>query len=910
MGKGIKGITVEIDGNVTPLNKALTGVNKNTKELQSELKGINSLLKLDPSNTDLLRQKQVVLKSAISETESKLKTLTEAQKQMVAAGKDVNDPAYRDLQREIVLTTSKLNDLKSQVTTFEKLKVATGTFGDKIAAIAQKIPVVNKLGTAFTEVKNKVKEAADGSEKIQKVKTAVEGVKEKVSSTADKIPIIGKLGSAFESVKNKVGEVSGKLPTLTQMLKKVGEEGTKLAQGGFQVVTTAVGGTAKAFAAFSTAAIGSATAIAGLAVQQASSLDTIDKMSQSLGMSREGYQKWSYVLGQNGADIDSFGTGMKKMVSTMQTASEGNKSAQSTFKKLGVSINNTDGSLRNQEETLTDVVKAFQGMEEGTEKSALATEVFGKQGQALLPLLNQQSGSVEELMKQCEDLGMVMSDETVDAAVVFGDTLDALKQSAQGLFNTFVSTGILTTFTGAMNTAMGAIKDLLQAYKNDGISGLIDQMNITISDLLGTAIEKISAAAPDLIATASSLLTAIITTIATNLPVLINGLLPTLLTAFFGLISAIINTFPTLLPQLLLAAVTFFGGIMDGLNQIIPQLMEMLPVIITNLCTVITENLPFIVASGVEILVNLINGIANAIPQLMTQIIALIPVIVQCVVDNLPAIIDAGMNILSAIISGIIQAIPQLIAALPQMISAILNTITQNLPKILDQGIVILQNIINGIIQAIPALVEALPKVITSIIQFIIDNLPQIIESGIKLIGALIEGLIKAIPEIIKALPQIISSIIETFKNTDWLEVGKNIIKGIASGIVSAAGSIVEAAVDAAKDAVNAVKGWLGIKSPSRKMRDEVGKQMAAGLGLGFVDEMESQEQDMQDSIPTTFDSYITAQKRSADKIQYAGYGGYVQNITINSPQALSPAETARQTRNATRQMVLQLKRA
>ena len=107
MGKALKGITVEINGKTDNLVKALEKPNAEAASLQKELKGVNSLLKFDPKNTELLEQKQVLLKQAVQQTEEKMKLLTDAQKQLAAAGKDVNDDAYRDLQREIAATAQK-----------------------------------------------------------------------------------------------------------------------------------------------------------------------------------------------------------------------------------------------------------------------------------------------------------------------------------------------------------------------------------------------------------------------------------------------------------------------------------------------------------------------------------------------------------------------------------------------------------------------------------------------------------------------------------------------------------------------------------------------------------------------------------------------------------------------------------
>ena len=106
--------------------------------------------------------------------------------------------------------------------------------------------------------------------------------------------------------------------------------------------------------------------------------------------------------------------------------------------------------------------------------------------------------------------------------------------------------------------------------------------------------------------------------------------------------------------------------------------------------------------------------------------------------------------------------------------------------------------------------------------------------------------MIKAIPNLVSKIPQIISAIKDAFLSVDWLSVGVNIIKGIASGVASAAGQLVDAAVSAATDALNWVKSKLGIHSPSRVFRDQVGKNMALGIGVGFEDNIPYKDMEKQ----------------------------------------------------------------
>lgn len=197
---------------------------------------------------------------------------------------------------------------------------------------------------------------------------------------------------------------------------------------------------AKWGAAIVGAAATAGTAMVGMATKTAANCDEIDKMSQKLGISREAYQEWNYILSQNGADINSLGAGMKTLTANMDKVTEGNKTAISNFDRLGISVYDSTGKLKSQEQMFEETVKAMQGMEDGTEKARLATELFGKQGQELMPLLNGEAGSVEELKQKAHDLGMVLGDETVDAGVSFTDTMDTLKRAGTGLFNSLGGT--------------------------------------------------------------------------------------------------------------------------------------------------------------------------------------------------------------------------------------------------------------------------------------------------------------------------------------------------------------------------------------------------------------------------------------------------------------------------------------
>lgn len=178
-----------------------------------------------------------------------------------------------------------------------------------------------------------------------------------------------------------------------------------------------------------TAAAAGATALVGLANDAAGTADEIDKMSQKMGLSKEGFQEWRYVMGQNGMDISTLNTGMKTLVNQMESAAGGSKTASSYFEQLGISIYDSNGKLKDQETMLNEAIYALADVEDATLKSALATDLFGKAGTEMLPMLNSGSEGMKELTERSHDLGLIMSDEAVGAGVLLGDTMDDAKQS-------------------------------------------------------------------------------------------------------------------------------------------------------------------------------------------------------------------------------------------------------------------------------------------------------------------------------------------------------------------------------------------------------------------------------------------------------------------------------------------------
>lgn len=213
--------------------------------------------------------------------------------------------------------------------------------------------------------------------------------------------------------------------------------------------------------------------IKGLIDDTAEAGDKIDKQSQVLGMSRKAYQEWDYILGQNGASIESMSTSMKTLNNLILSGAEGSKESADALAQLGIHLDEIDNL--SQEGQFETVVRAFQNMPQGANKSALAVKIFGKQGMQLLPLLNQSATSIDELRAKAEELGLIMSDDAVDASVAYGDSLDDLKRTFNG-FKYAIGSKILPFLTKGIQGITNYAGKLRKAYDEKGLAGVWDTL--------------------------------------------------------------------------------------------------------------------------------------------------------------------------------------------------------------------------------------------------------------------------------------------------------------------------------------------------------------------------------------------------------------------------------------------------
>lgn len=246
--------------------------------------------------------------------------------------------------------------------------------------------------------------------------------------------------------------------------------------------------------------------------------------------------------------------------------------------------------------------------------------------------------------------------------------------------------------------------------------------------------------------------------------------------------------------------------------------------IVNGLFTGMMENAPFLISTGMELLNQFLLGIATGIPELLTK----------------------GFEIVTQLVLGILQNMPQLITQGAEVITNFVSGILSSLPSVLQSGADMILNLLHGLVQNAPQIITQAGVMIADFASAIGERLPDILQKGIEIIGELLAGIIEEVPNLLASIPGIIADIGSAFLDKDWGEIGLNIIRGIATGVKNAAGELVDAAVNAAENALNWVKDKLGIHSPSRVFRDQVGKNMALGIGVGFEDNIPYKDMEKQ----------------------------------------------------------------
>ena len=292
--------------------------------------------------------------------------------------------------------------------------------------------------------------------------------------------------------------------------------------------------------------------------------DTIDKQSQKIGISAKAYQEWDAVLQHSGTSINTMQAAMKKMTSAAASGSE-------AFQALGIS--QEEAMSMSQEDLFARVIEGLQGMEEGTERAALAQDLLGRGAQEMAALLNTSAEDTQAMKDAVNELGGVMSDDAVKASAAYQDALQDMQTAFAGL-----GRGLLSEFLPGLTEIMGGITQLF-AGDGEGVQTIIAGVQ--------SMIDAIVTAVPQFIENGIAIMTAFIDGILEYLP-------------------ALWETATTLIPEMV-----------NGLLSRLPDLITAAGTMLSNFIDYVYSNLPAIMAGGVSMLQSIASGIRSLLDRVI-----------------------------------------------------------------------------------------------------------------------------------------------------------------------------------------------------------------------------------------------------------------------------------------------------
>ena len=606
-------------------------------------------------------------------------------------------------------------------------------------------------------------------------------------------------------------EITKELTGITdQAAKEAGSSGGSNFGGSF---SDALKGTAAVITgtlvAVTTAAVAAATsagkAFINAAKDTAAYGDEVDKTSQRLGVSRQAYQELDYVLNLAGTSMSNTSAGFRTLTNQIDDAINGSAEAQGRFEALGISLDDLNSMSR--EDVFLAVVNGFQNMGDTAERAALANDVFGRSGQQLAPLFNMTAEATREAIETANEYGMVLSDEGVAASAQFTDSMTTMERTTQGLKNQ-----MMANFLPAMSSIMDGISQIFSGDKAGA-----DLIKSGIEELIG----KISTYAPTFFSLAQTI------------------------------VFALLDGFGPMMPEAVTAIFSFLNQALVQITSMMPQLMPVITAGIQGLMSAVFQCMPIIISSLVQIMVGVIEWLTSGdnITVLTNGVIQLVASLAEGVGDIVNALLPAIVLIMSQVAQALVQ--PQnmqiIFDSILYLIGAIVVGLSKWLVNVIDTVVLFLGKIVSNIKSTWTTILSNIGNFFTNLgskLSGWLNNIKTSFANGFEYV----KNKIKSIFDKVKELATGVFDKIKELPNK-VVSIGKNLITGLWNGISDKISWIKSKISGMATTITNAIKGVFGIHSPSKLWKDEIGSNLALGIGEGFTDEMSSVKSDMVNSM-------------------------------------------------------------
>lgn len=615
----------------------------------------------------------------------------------------------------------------------------------------------------------------------------------------------------------------------------------------------------------------------------------------ALGYSMEDLAVATGLMANAGIKGEQAGTtlraGLTNLVSPASTAA-------TAMEQYGISIKNSDGTVKPLSETM-EILRQKLGQLPEAEQAAAASAIFGKEAMSgWLSVINTSDEDFAKLTSAiynsegaAQQMATTMQDNLKGDVEELGGAIDtlaikiydglsgSLREGVQAIHG-FITGGIsMTEMFAKLGQAVSSIGETIKGYMPTLIS-MGKELVVNLANGLVSGL-------PSLVSGAANMVTSIATGIANNARKILEmggklvvGLGESIVAAVPKLITSAANIVKSLASGITSNAQTFVSKALDLLNGFADSLTRSVPVLVKN---------------GMEFIRNLVKGLVNALPELIARVPEIVLKFANVINDNAPTIIAGGVGIIKDLIVGIIKAIPTLVANIPKIITAIVDVWQAfNWAQLGKKAITLLKD---GIVAAVNLVKNAGKNVLTAITD-ILKNLPQnLLNLGKQGVQGLANGIKAYVNLVITATKTIWTGIINVVKDlpSKMLDIGKNLVKGLWNGISDMTGWVIDKIKGFGESVLGGIKKFFGIASPSKVLRDQVGRYLAEGVGVGIEENEDAAIEPMQGIVDKIKGIDVAGEwgKLSGlgGSLNYdvsAQLGDYVANaIDSNSPYAL-----------------------
>ena len=556
--------------------------------------------------------------------------------------------------------------------------------------------------------------------------------------------------------------------------------------------------------------------------------------------------------------------------------------ADNAYKTAGLSANE-------YMETVTSFsASLLQSLDGDTEKAAAAADLAitdmadnaNKMGTAMESIQNAYQGFAKQNYTMLDNLklGYGGTKEEMQRLLADAEKLSGVKYDLSSYADIVEAIHVIQTEMGitgttakeASTTIQGSVASMKAAWANLMVGMADDTQNFDM--LLSNFIESIGTVADNLLPR--------IGVVIEGMGKLVAGLAPKIASALPTLTNE-------LLPNLVELGVQSISALVQGIQENGDSLAAGALSIVGTLAEGIAELLPMVADTAASLAVSLADGLTESLPNIIPVAIETISTLVENLTENANTIIDAGIQIILALGDGLIAALPQLIETVPQIVINIANVINDNAPKLVDTALYLITRLAVGLVQAIPTLVVNIPKIIEAIVAAFMAF--QWLNLGKQLIDGVANGVKKAGESMAtaakNAFSKFKSKITGSEVATELKSIGKYIIDGIVGGIKNSLSRIANIAGKIKDTLLSKLKGLFKIASPSKLMKEEVGTYIGEGIAVG-IEESGQMAVDAAEDVADKIADTLT-QKRDSLQSKLADYGELFERVKTEDGKEL-----------------------